>query len=474
MTDTTTDATKIKKRSLVLPITAAVLAIAVGGFFVSRAGLDKALVKSVVDKFIADTQEKARAQGHDISITYGDLEVVGSFAHKHVVMHNPLLIIKPVGSEPQPVGEKKGDDVLRVRTDALEIYPESSDLSSLRILAPKPIDLAGGEAPDKSLLKITSDTPPAVTIGAVHEGEVEYLDIAYASPTKTQLTYLRETQAGGEEEKTPTLTPVYDNLTLTMAKGGEVMVHLAQDHSGLGKIAVNMQDLTITPEKSPGEALKLPKIVGEWSNIRNEKKLNTMRAKLDVGPITSADAKVPYQPVTLALDATYEGAVPNTPEAIANGNNAQESTITLKTLMLTTKDASLNATANFMANASDVVPVGTANIALTNLPYILAQLKEHALISEQSEPLVNSILQHVTGKPVTKLKDVTIPIERTRGGAFKIGNSTFDEIAALLFGQMIQSHTTPGAAGASHAPQLPPAGKQKSAPIEVPDHGARG
>ena len=82
-----------KKRKLVLPIAAVIVALSVGGFLASRAGLDKALVKQKLDEAIAQVKEQGRAKGRDITITYGEIDVVGSFASKHVVVHDPVITV---------------------------------------------------------------------------------------------------------------------------------------------------------------------------------------------------------------------------------------------------------------------------------------------------------------------------------------------------------------------------------------------
>lgn len=468
-----------KKRSIVLPILGVIVALALVGFFASRAGLDKALVKQKVDGFITQMQDKAREKGRDVSITYRDLEVVGSFAGKHVVMHDPVMTVKPLQGQTQ-----KAADALRITTEKLEIYPETSDLSTLRILAPDPVDFAGGEAPDKSLLNISSNVPPSLTVQRSTVGDVAMNVMNYISPSQMKFTYLRETQATGDEEKTPTLVPVYESLSLAVAQGSGFSASMAADGSGIGKASLDVRDLVITPEKSPQQTIKAPAIKGEWSNALNEKKLNVVRAVLNAGPITSDDATMPYQPVTLALDATYEGAMPKSPEAIAS-IQSPESTFALKALTLSTKDASLNATGNFTASAADMLPVGTANIALSNVPYVLGELRNFGLLNSKNEPLVGALLQRMTGTPVEQLKDVAIPIERIRGGAFKVGNTTFEELFALLLSQAMQiksgqapATVIPPVPGASAqpplVPQLPPSDKPKSTPIEVPDPSVRG
>lgn len=478
MTDVSTNTTPDKKkRGLFVPIAIAVVAVAIVGFLASRAGIDKALVKQQLDNFIAQMKERGKAQGRDIEITYGDLDVVGSFASKHVVIHSPVLVIRPMEQVKKP-----GDtsvDALRVTTPTLEIYPEAVDMSSLKIEAPEPIDFAGADAPDKSLLKWTSNVPPVLTVSQTTKGDAPYMETEYQSPSQMEFTYLREQQTAGDEDKSPTVVPVYEKMNVEVAQGSSVKSSMAADGSGLGSVKTDFHSIVITPKEAPEGAVKIAEVTGEWSNVLNDKKLNVVHALAKAGPITSDNKDAPYLPVMLDLDATYQGAMPKTAEAIAN-IQSPESIITVKDLSLTTKDSSLKATANFTANASDVLPVGSANIALTNVPFVLGELHKYGLLVPQTDHLVGSVLQLVSGTPVEQIKDLNIPIERARGGAFKIGNTTFEELFALFLKEAIQMRSgqpaaaTGAAAQPPHVPQLPAANAPKAAPIAIPDHGVRG
>ncbi len=126
------------------------------------------------------------------------------------------------------------------------------------------------------------------------------------------------------------------------------------------------------------------------------------------------------------------------------------------------------------------------------MPFFLGQLRSYALLNPGNETIVDPLLQLMTGTPVEQLKDTTIAVERQRGGSFKIGQTTFEELFATFLKQAMKNKqgvsVTPAspAAGApasevivptpptSHAPVLPPADKPKSKPIAVPDVGTRG
>jgi len=292
------------------------------------------------------------------------------------------------------------------------------------------------------------------------------------------LTYLRVREAEGAEEATPSLVPVYETIQLAAAPGSGFRSSQADDKSGIGKASVDFKHVVITPKAAPEGALKVEQISGEWSNSLNEKKLNVVRALLNVGPVTSGDAGLPYLPVSLTLDATYEGAMPKTAQTIS-GIQSPESAMKLTSFSLTSKEASVKASANFTANASDVLPVGTASLSLANVPFMLSELRKYRVLNDQTSPLVEQVLQRMTGVPIAEMTDVTIPIERVRGGSFTIGKTTFEELFALFLKEALQvkqggEATIPEGLKPPLVPNLPPADKPRAAPIEIPDHGVRG
>lgn len=470
---TTADATLTpkKKQKWVLPIAAAIITISVAGFLISRAGLDKALVKQRLDDTIARVKEKGRAQGRDIDITYGEIDVVGSFARKHVVVHAPTMTVKALDQVKKPEGQPQVESLL-ITTPSLEIFPEAVDLSALRVEFPQPINFADVSSPDKSLLKVETNTPIAISFAQEAREQVNYSRVRYVSPTEMQLTYLREQQAQGMEDATPELVSVYETLIVNMDANGTIESNVALDKSGLGTGSVNMQNLRMFPKDKPDAKVTIAKITGDWSNTLNAENQNAMTVKFAFGPLEAAPEILPYAPVSFDLDASYSGAMPQSPEAVA-AVQSQQSVFALNMLNLSTHDSVLKATGNFTAGASDALPVGKANITLSNLPYVLGELRKYAVLNANNEALVADMLQHITGTPLDQLKDLEIPVERVKDGAFTIGQAKFEELFAIILKHALSQRQ--GVAPAPvPVPQLPPADKEKTKPIAVPDTGVRG
>ncbi len=476
MTDTLKLPAK-KKRSLVLPIALAIIVVALLGFVASRAGIDKLLVKTMLDGAIEDLKKRGVTTGRDINVTYGDLEVVGSFTNKHVVVHHPVITIKPLKSEPlRPDGQNQ-IDALTITTPVAEIYPESMDFSALRVALPQPINFAGTQTPDKSLLKITSNTPVVVTVNQTSLDNTPRTQIRYVSPTEMDFTYLREQQAAGAEEETPTIVPVYETLRFNVAAGSGFESDFTNDANRLGKAKIYFNEMTLTPQSATIGAIQVAQLSGEWNHSMNEKKNHVIHVNAALGPVTAAPELLPYAPISAALDVSYEGAMTKTPESIASLQSAS-TTFDLKTFSITTKEAALGASGNFVASAADVLPVGAGTLNISNVPFVLSQLRKHELLKADVEPHVALLGEQITGTPIEQLTDASIIIERQRGSSFKIGKTTFEELLAAFLKQAMQpqSGKAPAAtAPASAAPSKPAADKAPAAnPTPILDNSVRG
>jgi hypothetical protein len=480
-----------KKRKLLIPALAVVGGVLVVGFVVSQAGLDKALVKQKLDESILAIKEKGRAQGRDIDITYGDLEVAGTFLDKRVIVHQPVLTVKPLNRAPLAPGAVAKPDSLVITTDEMAIYPRAVDLSSATFSLAKPVNFAAENDPEKSLLKVEASSPLAVTVSQKTVDGVAHTVTQHTAPATLTLTYLREETATGTEDATPQVNPVYSTLLVNIAQGSTIESDSATDGSGLGHAAIDFGKISLVPQTAPETAIEIAGVHSAWSNVLNEKKLNVVSAKSDIGPTTANADVLPYAPIAFGMDFVFEGAAPKTAPALAAAAGEptppQESTITLNKLSFTTKDSSLSAHANFVASPTDILPVGTAELKLTNVPFVLTELRKIGLLNAQTEARYIPLLEQIAGAPIASLTDLEVPIKRERGGSFNIGKTTFEELFALLLKQAIQPkgagaapvseaapNTVPAPQSRALVPQLPPSDKPKSAPIEVPDHGVRG
>lgn len=462
-----TPQTEVKERSIakrVVLITMAVLVALIGlGFLASRTGLDKALLRQQLDAFATNLQAQGKRDGRDVVLTYKDVAIRGGFSNRHAVILEPQLSVKPLVQE----GEVKATDNLVIRTAELRVFPKSSNLKELQVAAPAPIDFYDASDLSRKLLTVATDAPFTTDVRLYSRDNVSYAEVTQHVPEKIDFTYLREQKAEGPEEATPTVVPVYETLVMTQAPGGLLYSDVAQDGSDLGTARIQMQDIVLTPQVQPDAAVRIAQVSSDWKHSMNEKKHHAVEASAQVGEITADAALLPYAPINFSVKVGYEGAAPQTAQDLSS-IRAQESSFKLYGFTLSTKEASLNATADFVASPTDVLPVGMASITLTNVPYVMGELRRFGVLNPATEPLATEILQLATGTPMAEMKDAQIDINRARGGSFAIGKTTFEELFAtvLQHGLRQQPSVVP-----LPSPEKKPAAEPKKIQVE---EGARG
>ncbi len=456
-------------RKFILPALVIIVAIMLVAFLASRSGLDRALLRQQLDAFATELADNARKEGRDVRFTYEDVVITGSFSDRHAEVVAPQLVVKPIM---QPGQKAELADELTIRTARVAIFPKAVDLSQLRVEMPDPFEFYAADAPEKKLLTVSANEPFAAMVGRVKKADRLYTEIEHVMPTEITFNYLREQQAEGEEEQTPTLVPVYETMTLTQATGGTASSSFAQDGSGLGKASVQLNDITITPEKDPEASIDVAEIRSRWSHTLNANNHHVITGSLHIGDVTAAPEVIPYAPIALHVEASYQGAAPQTAEDIA-AVGGPESSFKLKEFALTTKEAGIQATADFVAGADDVLPVGMATLNLTNVPFVLGELRRYQLLKTDDEALVDDFAGLIAGKPISELENATIEISRTRGGSFTIGNATFEELFATLLKNSMQRRA-PAAPEAEEAPASAPVAPAPNPAAAEPQEGHRG
>ncbi len=463
-----------RSRRIILGTLSVLVLLIAGAILASKTGLDRALVRQQLENIAAQIKASGAAQGRDVAFTYGEVEITGSFSDKHAVIHQPVLEVKPLEAEGYVKPEGDAPKTLRITSEIMNVYPEAANLQAMRIELPQPLEFSTIEDPTKKLLTVAPTTPLAVRYANTTRDKAPVAHWQFKLPGETQFTYLREQVAQGEEEQTPTITPVYETMVMNV-DSGEGELSLQRNHSGLGEGVLDIKNIRLAPESAPKEGLvTIDQIVSQWSNQRNEKNLNVVNSRFLIENINADPALLPYAPISASAEVIYEGAIPSTQEELAS-MQAKESAFKLKSFSITTKDATFTASADFVASAEDRLPVGMANVSVTNLPFIMGELKKFNLVNEDREQLIAALLQQVTGTPYGEMKDVVVDVQRSRGGSFKIGKSTFEELFATLLQASLGKGAGPKAVLAppgsleSTTPVIPaPQDRKAQQPIEIP------
>lgn len=449
---------RISKKLASILLAVAVLGVAV--VLLLRSGIDRDQLQKQVDAFATSLHERAEQHGRDVTLTYGAIDIEGGLTQRHGVIRDVKLTIQPMDSS----GTDKNVPLV-VGTAVVEIYPDSADFSAVEIRLPQPIDFTNEGDSAKKLLTVKADIPLTLALAQMEKDATKYLDLTHNVPTKTELTYLREQQTRGEEDETPELVPVYKTLTVTAAPGGEIRSHTSMDDQNLGVIAVNIKGLRLLPEGVPNGEIDIAEILLDSSKLVNEKGQTVGALKVRVGEITAAAEFLPYAPISLTVDGSYESA--KTPQDLAAIASSAAS-VKLSDFTLTTKEAKLMAKGDFTSKSSDILPEGAANITLTNVPYVLKELRENGVVNDTNEGFVVPVLEMTTGQKIADITDAVIEIKRSQGGAFAIGKTTFEELfAAMLKNALAQAQPKPiTAPPAATSPEKKAPGKDGARMLE--------
>lgn len=399
----------------------AVAAVGALGYFASQAGLDKALVKREVDAWIERSKQHAALEGYDLAIVYDDVSIRGGLTDGHALITNMKIISKPVGGV-------AGDESVTFTTAEVKIDPNSADLSDLDVILPTPLHVFEGKNSFETA-SLIAEEPLEFTVEQLEQDKKHYNRISHTLPAKLTLRTLAGQDAVGEEDKEQQLTPRYDVVELSMEGKGQVTTNTAR--SDLGNSEIEVKNLSIVPVGNEIGAVKVDRLYSAWKNTLNDKQLNMIDAEFAIDNLTADKKFLPYAPINASIKGHFEGPMPATPEEFAS-IRTQQASFKLSEFIFKTKDASLNATADFVASGEDILPIGKANINVTNVPEWRELLKKNDVIGSKDEQVINTLFIRIAGVTLPDAKDVTVDIKRAREGSFQIGQITFEELLAIL------------------------------------------
>lgn len=427
-----------------------ILAVGVAGYVASKLGLDRALVKEAVDNFAANLQ----ASSHDtLSFTYQDIKIAGGLTDRHAVIIGPKLEQSPEGLE--------SAQKITYTTEEAVLYPTSSDLSALKIELAKPIKgYKGSDVEGEAAMTAIPRIPFVIDATQKRIKGNSFIESRISIPDSLLID-------GPQSER----GKPWNQFTVSL-KPGAYVVNLhspeADAPEGLGKTEIVLDDVKLTPEHDAEAAITIAKVHTHYENMQADDGGSQVTVTADVGPVTGSEKTLPYGPIELALSLSYDGLLSSAPQDFANQQEEGEKSLKLKTFSLKAKDSALYATADFVSGAKDVLPVGTANVTIENVPFILQELRAQHALDQKNEVILAAITQQVTGKPLGEAKDVSVDIKRVRDGAFQIGNTTFEELAAVVFRAAL-SGQAPIALPSTEAP----AAEEEQMPVEsAPEEAA--
>jgi hypothetical protein len=446
-------------KKFILPVFLLVVAIGVGVFFVSKAGLDKALFKQALDAWIEQSENRAANDGMDLSIAYDEVTIAGGFINRHAIIHN-LRVTK---TEPDSMSAK-----VTYRTAEVNFIPKSSDFESFTLRLPTPLEKIESNLSDVTA-SLVSEAPLVIEVDSINRQDEIYLRIRHQLSPKMTLRHLVGQEATGAEEATPTLSPRYESIEVTNNQG--MMNYLVYEKTMLlAQAAFAVDNIRIVPVGNEQKTVSVDSISWNFEDDFNRKKNSKMSVDFSLDNLVANDEYIANTPISLRVNFAYVGAMPETPEQLAVAT-PQHTSFKLSNFALHTKAAKLDATADFVSSGDDILPVGAATVTITDLPAWRNLLADAKLTDVKTEEVANTFLLRTVGERLVDAKDVTIDINRARGGVFVIGKTTLEEVMAIVFGGMRTPLDTPVPASAetSQEPEIKPeADKAQKAPVPPP------
>jgi hypothetical protein len=399
------------KRRLLWSIPVLILAVGAGAFILSKSGLHRALVKDALDRLVTDV---ANSSDNNVVLSYQDVVIEGGLLDRHAVIRDPKI--------EQKIDAASDADHVAYATKEILLTPTSPDFSAFKAVLPYPIYGYKGSDADP-MLAITPKTP--------FEVHSETRQIDEKPFVVSQMMIPDSILVDGPKAKRG---EPWNQFTLQMKSGATVTnsFSLAADApEGLGNTDVNLQEIVLTPEANPQGAISIKELITHYNNMQSKEGASVVEMSATIGDIT-ADAEIlPYAPISFAMDLRYEGLLSKAAQDFASGGAGQK-TLKVKSFSIKAKDAGVSASADFVSGQKDILPTGTANLTINNVPFILKELRAHEILREDGDALADALVTRITGKTLAESQDVSIDISRVHDGAFQIGQATFEELMALV------------------------------------------
>lgn len=153
---------------------------------------------------------------------------------------------------------------------------------------------------------------------------------------------------------------------------------------------------------------------------------------------------------------------------------AGEHLVEISNLLVTGEDFSLTGEGKLDMGEDDVLPYGTFSTEVKSVDALLTRLGKAALIPEASVPLVKAALEKAA-TPTEDGSGLVLNFQRPRGGAFTIGNSTFEELTVSLLHDFLKGSAVPAVVPAAptgeETPVPAPAADESGevAPVAIPE-----
>lgn len=409
-----------------LVIAAAVVLLVIIGIIAARTGINRKELEEKLHAVEVALNEMVADEGYIISFSYEDIDIGGGLFSKRITITNPVLNIDGGNTH----GFYSG---LTLSADRVTLLPEDAEFASAKLVFPVPVTVmqrgktyeiktngAGllleksGEdnngnlhyavMPSKSLEIMNRDTGKKTLIGMAQGADISG-------------DYNFKTKRYEQTASFPTLIVSQENAFSVEAHDLRIETETGVDgEAGIRHFRFSSDNVSFQDE---------------WEPLGNLKILTEIE---ETTPPAKEDGKA---------------------ERNVQGKLSAEAA-----------DFKIAAESNLQYLGKDLVPFGEINLKIYNPVPMMDALEGSALVNGTARRLLTSALGVAAGAEINEeTGKISILVRRAEGGAFTIGKTTFEELAAHVLNGLISTvepEVMPTA--------LPPAEGEGEQPDAAPAH----
>lgn len=408
-------------------IAVAIVAVSLIGYLTSRSSFTEKDVAAGMAAFSKDIAGYFETGGYEGEFGYTSLALKGSVFSRKALLQDPVFLLRRTDN---------GEEV-RVSTPSAILDPSDATLADFDLIAEEPLIVGKGEKE----YRIIPQLPARISVKRRKNEEEKKIEYTLRYPEDAN--YIVQVGAAGER---PAGDASYQ-LHLGAGSALKGVLDLAEK-SYYEEATFNASSVEFARSILKADAVRTvyESAVSESSSLRHY--------TVESSGVSAAGA---YE----ALGTLSVGFEVETEQPLASP--VRDHMLEITRLTVKGEDFSVTGEGKLEIKESDLLPYGTLDTEITAVDALLARLAKAAVIPEVSVPVVKSALE----KAATESEDtdtLALHLERMPGGAFMVGNSTFEELTLSVFQDFMKGGAAPvvpaPAAPAAEAPTeeaVPPA-----------------
>lgn len=383
----------------------AVVVIALLGYFTSRAALSVEMVNARLSAWGDVMKESAARKGYDASFTYGTVSIEGGLFSKRAVVADPKLTLS-----------RNNKLVRSFTTSVFEIQPDTGEMEKLRLVFAAPLTM---KLEDEASQRFEAVSPIEVEVTKVPNGQ------AYEAFVPTQVNIFK---GGDGADSIP-------SMTFETKLGSKVTGFIGSDSEEY------TQHITLLPS-----TLKMADRTMRVASLD----VTAEAAKEDAARMTHYEAKIGkfettgifsvITPLDIVADVDRETA-----SVLADDEQEhhKDNTYFFNALSMYSGTSELKLTGKFDVAKGEILPMGSAEVSLSNVGTLIGRLKAAGTLDDRSVDVSRAILKRIASEWNTKTDTIQFSVEREYGGGFYLGDVTFEELLATALKQYLLGVTQP-------------------------------